>query len=978
MTEEQINLDKTEAIIPFAIVPFSVNPHKGYLNTSFHIRQLHPNVSGFAVDGQPISNLTDFHLSAGEHTVSCIFNNKTYTDSICVEDAIRLGGSQVVAGYCFDNNPWVIVVMKDRTYFFNTNTKQQYVENGLSPLDVKAVRYDLFLFSFGERSADGKNNRIVEYVLFDAQKSKTALHFEQLVKFDREKCIYKEDLGEGLIRLHIKYLFNAKKWKEEHFIDCVDFEIRSFLMYCVKNEHGFKVYRYLFVKDETAEIYSSEHKFVGFTKMANIIEERSGKYWLIYTDRKKDLEIKVEDDECLKSINGVPIDSDDPLQIFYKIKSEHRDEFSRMRLQLHLVDVDIHFYDEFLRKTHRFYTWSDAFHPSKAQCEYIDLRNGHHYTDLGTDADINYKSGFEIIEDGTNIHILSGRDVLRTIHNASLVGGAHYYVQKNGSKYILARLSKEEVLPILETENELDVSFAKYGILVEQGAEKKIYKYERGEWMQLTHIKSIMELNGRCYLTDIDEAGQDWLVTQSDEKPVMLPVGKGDVLSATSNGSAILARSPRGVVLYERFNDQSDYVENESLLDAIDTDVYRKALFSCDGEHIVVNRNGKWVYRNMSTGDEVEFAMERGIESKLRMGISGQNFVIKADNLCRRLDLLDPTTLNLIRPGLLDRYVFISASGKSYAETSCKEKRRYFLKNWEQSKFEVEIEHHLSFEDMASVKAYNWTREEPRKGEQNDFERKIVGKLIDKLGIDIPHTNSHYHEKQYYLLEEYHSVVTIHKVDSHSELEVELPVYLKFLNCISFSVDNKFFAVCGMEGTHEMWRNGFVAVYDMENDDWAFEPQLYPRAIWKSFFSSIGLFACYDSNPITRMWMTGEAWHEENTIIGRSFLAFSRSGRYMALSDTEYRPFTDSSDGPLRREAKVWGHMHSSNIFVRKTDGKNKDMELSFSDHGDNIEDLQRKEPTSVAFSPDETKLLSISQDGVMIIRNLHLNELDN
>ena len=98
-------------------------------------------------------------------------------------------------------------------------------------------------------------------------------------------------------------------------------------------------------------------------------------------------------------------------------------------------------------------------------------------------------------------------------------------------------------------------------------------------------------------------------------------------------------------------------------------------------------------------------------------------------------------------------------------------------------------------------------------------------------------------------------------------------------------------------------------------------------------------------------------------------LAVSRTGKYFAMSDKGYISYTSNHS--------IWGHLKSTNIFVRNID--NSTQELSYSDHGADIAGIfssSEKNVTCAAFSPDEKKLFSISDDGVIIIRNLHLQEL--
>lgn len=105
----------------------------------------------------------------------------------------------------------------------------------------------------------------------------------------------------------------------------------------------------------------------------------------------------------------------------------------------------------------------------------------------------------------------------------------------------------------------------------------------------------------------------------------------------------------------------------------------------------------------------------------------------------------------------------------------------------------------------------------------------------------------------------------------------------------------------------------------------------------------------------------------------RNFLCFSPSGKYVALS----------SQGYIAKNSKAakfheWGHQPSSDIYIHSTDTLNE--ECHFYDHGDKIKGLQKK-TNNVAFaaiSNDDTRLLTISDDGVIIVRNLEFPDRIN
>ena len=195
-------------------------------------------------------------------------------------------------------------------------------------------------------------------------------------------------------------------------------------------------------------------------------------------------------------------------------------------------------------------------------------------------------------------------------------------------------------------------------------------------------------------------------------------------------------------------------------------------------------------------------------------------------------------------------------------------------------------------------------------------------------------------------------------------IQIELPIRLGYLNSVVFSPDDKYVSICGKPIKYNNLYGGFIGVYDLQRKDWVYQSSFNNKAIWKSFFGTMGTFAYYDSNPHAMYGDLGVG--ELNKVERRSILTFSRSGKYIAMSDKGYVPYAFSSSN--------WGHMKSANIYVRKVGNE---KELRFSDHGEEIMNLYSKDVTSVSFSPDDRKLMSISQDGVIIIRNLHLEELE-
>ena len=134
--------------------------------------------------------------------------------------------------------------------------------------------------------------------------------------------------------------------------------------------------------------------------------------------------------------------------------------------------------------------------------------------------------------------------------------------------------------------------------------------------------------------------------------------------------------------------------------------------------------------------------------------------------------------------------------------------------------------------------------------------------------------------------------------------------------------------------------------------------------------------ASYTSDPFTFL-ATNESEYDNDfksmLIERRNFLTFSPDGIYFALSEqgyvSKYDKYGNVNPG--------WGHQPSSLVEVRLTNQASIEG-LRFSDISDQgIADVATKAASvaSVSFSNDNKRLMMVGNDGVVIIRNLHLND---
>ncbi|MBR6991474.1 MAG: hypothetical protein IKH97_04545 [Bacteroidales bacterium] len=974
--------------------PFTITPHKGYLNTIFRIREFPSERVQILIDGKPIDIAKDIHLCAGEHIVSCNYKDHVYSDTVFVEDAIRLGGSQIVSGFCFDNNPWNVIVMKDRTYFFNSKTGEQFVENGVSPINVTALNENLLLFANGERKEvvdRSSNDVITEYSIFSCNQdcilgfySKEVFHNDDVAVFENAKDDTKEKL------MKIIYYERPNTPKE---ISCVDYKILpDGINYCSIKNGGFCIKQYSFETEEEKDLYTSNGRFVCFQSDSLVVVIDSNDHTMVKivdVQSNQTIPLKYNNRACVREVNGMEINDSDPVDLFYQHVKENWELAHTLAFQLHTVNIDLyntaegvyakrtfHNYEE--KSTNDWINKNKRVYPYYIRYDLVKLGSAEESIPLDQGDEILQTGEFLCIKKDNNVKIVSNGKVIRELNDVRLYKtpkGKYLYTKQTDNAVSVFLLGQTEDCKYIENNTSVDCSkLESFGILKFHNSTGEDIFYNKGYYIlfvdkssgraavgdKLKNNTTIVEKNGRCFGKDSDDDGQEYYISTTLENIfgnhlIPIPVGHSDILCMTATGSSILAKSNRGgVVLYEKQNEYSDYVVNEALRDVIDTDVYRSALFSDDGQHLVSLKNGGWVYRDIKSGKEIPFPMDKTIEKRYNVGLYGMNCYVRYDDIKRRIDVVDPFSLNLVRPGSLNNYVFISPSGNYAADTNREIVKRYYLKRGH-DEYKKEIGGYLSEEE----KKNDWTFDGIERGSK-EIENKIIQRVLPLLNDNFRNTYG------FYLHEEWTSKVIVHRLnDNKSKIELEFPDFIFFLNYVAFSPDDRYVSVCGKYGNRRTWTDGFVGVYDLEKREWALKPDPVYLAIWKAFFNSHGIFAYYNSEPTT-IYGNLENSDGFEKIDGRNLLTFSRTGKYIAMSDTHYTPYC--------RYPESWGHMHSSNIYIRSLE--NPERELHFSDHGAEIQGVKTQYTTGVSFSPDDSKLLSVSNDGVVIIRNIHLDEL--
>lgn len=197
-------------------------------------------------------------------------------------------------------------------------------------------------------------------------------------------------------------------------------------------------------------------------------------------------------------------------------------------------------------------------------------------------------------------------------------------------------------------------------------------------------------------------------------------------------------------------------------------------------------------------------------------------------------------------------------------------------------------------------------------------------------------------------------------IDEQISKEYKVKVYenTKWFNYLSFSFDNRFFGLagCNSGGILELFK------IDSKSDIERLSLIRQQNANWRCVFSKNGKYvACYDSNPITYIYSLdvteGDAIEKSvSKIQNRSIECFSPDSKFIVLSQHKYLAISTGGIG--------W--IPSSRIFINDIESKVQVMELT--EHTTQVKFAN--------FSADCTKLISRSEDGIVIIRNFDYENL--
>ena len=451
----------------------------------------------------------------------------------------------------------------------------------------------------------------------------------------------------------------------------------------------------------------------------------------------------------------------------------------------------------------------------------------------------------------------------------------------------------------------------------------------------------------------------------------------GNIESHSKQLNKIVSHRTNKIYL-SKFNPQNAKYELSEI--SIDDNKYRESYLSPNGQFLVLqDESNKYSFYDIEKGETINF-----ISGNFLAFRNDGSLIVEQDGT-RAVKIIDPKTFQDITPPNYHHYRFMSPDGKLYAQVSSKV--RYFHKL---NGKEIKVD---------EVTRIRQDLDEPSFFLKEDEREKAKIKVAENRKDIYDSFKNQFEEIG---IEDYNKITSqsVVKVEKFTEIgitgtnintEVHFPDDLAFYNYSAFSYDNKYFGYVGKPSS-----NGLIHLFKIDFDEVNSKLLVsdtylsrYPRyASWVCGFSKTGYFATYDSTPDTYILFVDDGlfdskttevelrqniyksktniyhtYNKWNEIKGKNFLCFSPTGDYLALSEQGYEPLTLGG----------YGHQESNVVHIAKTG--NGQIIDSFTGHGDKIKDNKTKKVTFVAFSEDESRIMTLSSDGVVIIRDINISD---
>ena len=953
-----------------------VHPHFGYLNSdvclinksesSITVKDV---IEGGSYEIPAFSNILT-RLTAGEHRF-IVNDDESCFETVVVEDAIKYGGSKEKKTYVFEGTSWSLMVMLDRTYFFNRETSEQYVEHGLVPQNVFFLTSDYLLFaSEGDHSIFSLNSLSVEETLGE---TRYLYSNNRVAVFSSNSDI-------------ILYSLNLEDKDRISLIECDDYIVDTSAQVLFYHKRGLDqiVSRALgssFPQELEIEIPTGFRKLIGRRSVVYGASPQSLGVMNLYT---RESVLLYEGIIPVNRINDKEVWTNGALQLIRESNSDE-DVFTSYA-ELSVFERGKRWF--FVEHVHHILKNRGVKSESSTYSLHLSDKK-ETYLESSDDITVILGSAFDCVKNNNNDGLLVFPDSITKYEGLPIASPTNEILifkrQRPSQGEItypprpsLCTVSdpRKPGFSVSSKDPSLETLFRKTGL---------VCFYEGNTGNQSYYNSTTGQIFSKVYYdeTSIDGFyrvfGSERNTIHSlngDSRP--MPCIKDRLIAVSEKCNYAIIRDETGIVALRYDDGVNDWIGTALERMEIDDSFYSKAVFCSDCNSIVYQKKGNEYYlRKIGSDEEDVFEFQNSV---VKRNINGYLPYMDFDTH-RRPVYVDPVSLTRIEEAAVGQFTFQSVNGKfrHIGHNIVKYYNRLSNRYVPKQEYDLCVEKY----DYDSVLGSPFTNS-IRNGDRYEMKRENRVKFYHNnqkwlnnqvkspraYSLNKCYSLPHFLEmdsicdgllfkKEYYIREEY----------CGETIDILLPQELYFLNYVSFSYDDRYIIISGRFPTNNFNR-GLALVYDVEQRKTIYM-STSSKAVWLGVFSKNGTAAYYDSTPNT--YFSG--WMGKNqpfTVLNnRSFLTFSPSGKYMALSCQGYIPF---NPGTLH-----WGHQPSRDVYIVSCDKPHTELN-HFRDHGDQIEgiDYMTRSNLSVAsasFSVDDKKLMTVSKDGVVVVRNLHLED---
>ena len=948
----------------------SIHPYKGYLNTRFNLfvtgsEQISFNITRVSdnkrleIESCVVSPNKPFDFlipEAGDFIVEC---SDGTTMPITVEDGYKFGGGRFKKAFIFDICQWVFVVMHDRTYFYNRETKQRYIE-AISPDSISEISEEYVIFS---------NNSHSERTIYSLNDQKPILNISNVIFHNEDSIIWEEE--DEVIIFSLKNRTIVKRFAPTQYLIENDQ-----ILYSFENS--------IYLIDLGGEFQEKELPKQTYAFCAFIDSKLS----VFSSNKDEKIELSIINHITGELIKALTLDGHIASINGHKIINVEERKFAFSRFNLKQSDFPE---ASFSACYHDF-----IFYPCEWDIYYIEqttavLKNPFRFdssemiTLKSINTDLNQKWGQ--LEDNTSI-ITDNRFLLFN-NNESFVRSKFYSAAGYNDE---GKVRVHEDTIILEGDKCV-YTLSRNGFW--DNRIERDYQYDKFSLYGIVYDKEKEEYRSFRY----NIKGKELLTCNNPTQhyvlggAAILPGGKiyfkkSEFPSFTNRPIAVSPNHTLGIDLNKYSGKiflmtlQSGKEEKEEILKGVfDNSSYESVLLSQDGNHILYRNSRKTEMKDVNTGETISFdnlsfvEQSNGIRPTFTQTVSLQPRVV------------NPITGQVLDAELLKKYYFISPNGTFYAGTI---KDMYIEHFFIESGAVIAVDEYKKLEKM-----FTYPSEDKKDSSEWDI---VTSRRIKFVKDNFIHINSHYpelthqsddekkwedilidkeneHGVQIFLSRVFdiRGIAVIKKVSDDSIVaKIDLGKPLSYINYVSFSYDSRYVSLAG----YRDFTHGLFLIYDLEEKRTLCRITT-KRAVWTTAFSSKESVAAYTSNPNTIFMSdhydcSSEKEFSNLLIHHRNFLTFSPDGSLMALSNQGYTSKYDIN----HEERSNWGHQPSTFVDIRST-SEITEEKVVFRDLSDcGIADsCKAGSVASVSFSNDNKKLMMVGKDGVVIVRNLHLYE---